>query len=133
MPSESSSPDTPSQQELAVERTLIAHERTQMAWLRTSLAMISFGFTLQQFFEFLVQREGRKPASLFGPRGYGLAMMLMGLLMLALSSVQHAQTLRRFKTAPGHKPFSLALLFAFLCLLLGALAPIATFMELTRA
>src|SRR3954464_8130958 len=99
----SSEPPLGSQQELAVERTLMAHERTLMAWLRTSLAMISFGFTLRQFFDFLVDKEHRKPMSLFGPRGYGLVMMVMGLLMLAAASAQHVKTMRRFKGKSHYK------------------------------
>jgi putative membrane protein len=129
MPSDPPSPGQPTQQELAVERTVMAHERTLMAWLRTALAMISFGFTLRHFFEFMVEKEGRKPASLFGPRYYGMAMMLMGLLMLGLASFQHVKTIRRFQSAPGYKPFSLALVFAVVCLVLGALALAATILE----
>jgi putative membrane protein len=124
--------EDPSQQELAIERTIMAHERTLMAWLRTSLAMISFGFTLRHFFEYLVQKEGRKPASLFGPRGYGLAMMLLGLLMLTMASIQHAKNMKRFGGIAEHKPFSLALVFALVCLILGALALVATIAELAN-
>jgi putative membrane protein len=121
----------PSQQQLAVERTVMAHERTLMAWLRTSLAMISFGFTLRHFFEYLAEKEGRQPVSLFGPRGYGLSMMVMGLLMLAMASIQHAKAMKRFAPRAHGRPFSLALVFAFVCLLLGGLALSATLYELT--
>ena len=36
--------------QLALERAYIAHERTMMAWIRTSVALITFGFSIQQFF-----------------------------------------------------------------------------------
>jgi putative membrane protein len=121
-----------SQLELAVERTVMAHERTLMAWLRTSLAMISFGFTLRHFFEYLVEKEGRRPASLFGPSGYGMSMMLLGLLMLTMASIQHAKIMKRFARSAHHKPISLALVFAVVCLFLGALALSATIYELAQ-
>ena len=42
---------------LAFERTYLAHERTQMAWIRTALALISFGFTIAKFFEYLEDKQ----------------------------------------------------------------------------
>ncbi len=42
---------------LAVERTRLAHERTLMAWVRTSVSLISFGFTIYKFFEYLRESE----------------------------------------------------------------------------
>ena len=43
--------------ELALKRTLLAHQRTLMAWIRTSASMISFGFTIYKFFEYLTTAE----------------------------------------------------------------------------
>ena len=43
---------------LAFECTYLAHERTQMAWVRTGLALITFGFTIAKFFEFLHAQHG---------------------------------------------------------------------------
>ena len=37
---------------LAIDRTRLAHERTLMAWVRTAVSMITFGFTIYEFFEF---------------------------------------------------------------------------------
>jgi len=42
----------------ATTRTRMAAERTLMAWIRTSLSMISFGFTILKFFEYLQQSQG---------------------------------------------------------------------------
>ena len=42
----------------AMTRTRMAAERTLMAWIRTSLSMISFGFTILKFFEFLHEAQG---------------------------------------------------------------------------
>ena len=38
---------------LALSRTILAHDRTLMAWVRTSTSMISFGFTIYKFFQFV--------------------------------------------------------------------------------
>ncbi|MDR3557688.1 MAG: DUF202 domain-containing protein [Syntrophobacteraceae bacterium] len=40
----------PSSNQLALERTILAHERTLMGWVRTSTSLITFGFTLYKFF-----------------------------------------------------------------------------------
>ena len=43
---------------LAVERTRLAHERTLMAWVRTATSLISFGFTVYKFFDYLRESQG---------------------------------------------------------------------------
>ena len=55
---------------LAVERTRLAHERTLMAWVRTATSLISFGFTLFKFFQYLHQAGG-PPSAL--PTSWGRA------------------------------------------------------------
>ena len=50
----------------AVQRTFLAFERSLMAWLRTSLSMISFGFTLVKFFEYLQEQRGARVVGRFG-------------------------------------------------------------------
>ena len=47
-----------------MRRTFLATERTLMAWVRTSLSMISFGFTIVKFFEYLAEERKR---TLVGP------------------------------------------------------------------
>jgi uncharacterized membrane protein YidH (DUF202 family) len=37
---------TPTADEMARERTILAADRTLMAWIRTTLSMIGFGFTI---------------------------------------------------------------------------------------
>ena len=39
--------------ELAMDRTLLARERPLMAWIRTAFSMISFGFAIFKFFQYL--------------------------------------------------------------------------------
>jgi len=45
------------QMNLALERTFLAHERTLMAWVRTAASLITFGFTLFKFFEYLHEQQ----------------------------------------------------------------------------
>ena len=51
---------------LGQERTFLAFERSLMAWLRTSLSMISFGFTLAKFFQYLEEQRGGQIVGRFG-------------------------------------------------------------------
>ena len=65
----------PSSNELAMERTWLAHERTLMAWVRTATSMISFGFTIYKFFQFQADKAepGKHGAyGMFSPRDFAL-------------------------------------------------------------
>ena len=44
--------------QLAFERTFLAYERTRIAWVRTALALISFGFVIAKFFQYLREKQG---------------------------------------------------------------------------
>ena len=82
-------------QSLAVERTILAHERTLMAWVRTSTSLISFGFTIYKFFAYLVEFEGRpRERSWMGPREFGLSMIALGVITLALALVHERKALK---------------------------------------
>ena len=64
---------------LAFERTYLAHDRTLMAWTRTATSLITFGFTLYKFFEYLHERgEAARGAQPFGARTFGLLMIGIG-------------------------------------------------------
>ncbi len=70
--------------DLAFERTMLAHERTLMAWIRTATSMISFGFTLDKFFDEM-KRTANAPGQLLSPRIVGMVMIIFGLLSLVLA------------------------------------------------
>src|SRR5215469_6240160 len=78
---------------LAIERTFLAAERTLMAWLRTALSMISFGFTLAKFFEYVESQRGTPIVGRLGatwsPRMVGTSMVVIGTLALLIAVVQH--------------------------------------------
>jgi putative membrane protein len=89
---------------LAYQRTYLAHERTQMAWVRTSLALISFGFTIAEFLQYVRQRQNDQ-AQLLGPRTVGLFMIAVGVCALVVADLQHRPCLRAL---PSCRPRAIA-------------------------
>lgn len=69
-------------------RTRMALENTLLAWVRTAASLISFGFTIVQFFQRLPP-PSRKVLLPGGPRDLGLALMLAGVLGLAVATLQY--------------------------------------------
>jgi putative membrane protein len=119
----------PDQLTLALERTYLAHERTMMAWTRTATSLITFGFTLYKFFEYL-HEHGQKSRSeqLFSPRTFGLMMIGIGVVTLVVASVQHQIQMRRLRTHYSDAPISLAFLVSGLIAFLGLLGFISGLM-----
>jgi putative membrane protein len=72
---------------LAIERTRMASDRTLMAQVRTSLSLIGFGFTIYQV---LGKASGVVPRASETARNAGLAMLLLGLAILAMGIISHA-------------------------------------------
>ena len=98
---------------LAVSRTMLAHDRTLMAWVRTSTSMISFGFTIYKFFEFLVQEKSMAAVNrLVGPRGVALILIAVGLAGLALATYDYrhqiAHLRAQYPSGPPHSSVALA-------------------------
>ena len=83
----------PSSNQLALERTILSHERTLMGWIRTSTSLITFGFTIYKFFQ--LELQGRPPLQgAIGPRQFAVLMICIGLfsLMMATSSFEPPET-----------------------------------------
>lgn len=108
---------------MAVDRTRLAHERTLMAWVRTAMSLITFGFTLYKFFQYMVEKgNGPQPERLLGPRGYGLLMIGTGLFALLLATISHRRNMQSLRQAYGRVPYSLSAVLAGAISLLGILA-----------
>jgi len=85
---------------LSLQRTLFAEERTLMAWIRTSVSLITFGFTIYQFFHYLKQVQGDVPQrSVLGPREFAMGMISLGVIALVAATVQHRRTLNALDPA----------------------------------
>jgi putative membrane protein len=97
-----------------------------MSWLRTSLSMISFGFTLVKFFQYLEDQRGAPIVGHLGrtwaSTSVGMAMIVIGTGALVVAIIQHrrrVQALRREGLLPQ---WNLALNVATLVALLGVFA-----------
>ena len=110
--------------QLAVERTRLAQERTLMAWVRTAASLISFGFTIYKFFEFEAGRNATTATAnhLLSPRQFGMIMIGIGVVALALATVQQYRTVQRMKQAYGADERSVALPVALIVSMMGILA-----------
>ena len=106
---------------LAYERTFLAHERTLMAWLRTGLSLISFGFGIAKFFQYLHEQKGITPP-VFGPKTVGILMILIGIAGLSAATVQHRQAIKMLRVECPGLPASVSGTLATLVSFLGILA-----------
>src|SRR5262245_62649597 len=82
---------------MAVDRTRLAHDRTLMAWVRTATSLISFGFTIYKFFQYLQEKDQARADRIFGPREFALLMIGIGLTALVLATVQHRRDMVRIR------------------------------------
>jgi len=67
-----------------------------LSWVRTATALITFGFSIQQFFR--IARAGvPESKGLIGPYEIGLAMIVIGLVALVLAALEHRSAIRWLK------------------------------------
>lgn len=116
---------------LSIDRTRMSAERTLMSFIRTALSLISFGFTIHQAFQKLV--EARVMEASTAPRNFGMALILIGVLLLAGGIYRHVQFalgLRRLQAESSEHglaekspyPFSITLAAAVALMLVGVAA-----------
>ena len=74
---------------MSFQRTRMSADRTLMSVIRTSLSLISFGFTIAQFFEKLKVND--VVTSAHEPRIFGMALVWLGIAMLAFGIAYHVQ------------------------------------------
>jgi putative membrane protein len=110
---------------LALKRSAFAADRTLMAWIRTALSLISFGFTIVKFFQYVEQSRGPVVGLMgrtWSPKAVGLAMLTIGTVSLMLAVFEHWRTLKEFRSEGLESRWSLVLLVASLVAMLGMFA-----------
>lgn len=109
--------------DLGYERTRMAADRTLMSWFRTSLSLISFGFTIFKFFQYLVESDlitGN--IQNHAPRNFGVALVGLGMILQAMAIVEYFLFQQKLSRESGQKfPVSTALVASILLSLLGIL------------
>lgn len=108
--------------DMATERTVMAAERTLMAWMRTSVSLISFGFTVYKFLEYLRQAQATHAVHVQAPRNFGLALITLGTVALCAAIWQHRSFLKRLGQTQARNMWSLAVIISLLTVLIGVLA-----------
>ncbi len=74
---------------MSFQRTRMSADRTLMSVIRTSLSLISFGFTIAKAFEHL--REAGTVSSDKPARNFGVALVVLGIVMLVGGIIYHVQ------------------------------------------
>lgn len=108
---------------LAAERTRLAYGRTLLGWIRTSLSLITFGFSIYQFFRITRVESGEKE-HLIGPREFGLSMIAIGLISLLIATVENRRDIRALKAQYPELHDSPETVLSLLVALLGITAVI---------
>lgn len=80
-------------------RVFFAAERTLLAWNRTSLAWMAFGFVIERFglFMHLVSGKAGEPLHRGISFWLGIAFIVVGALIAALSTLQYRKVLKTLK------------------------------------
>lgn len=106
---------------LDFERTHIAFEQAMMTWIRTAITLITFGFTIYKFFQLELPDRAEK-TRLVGPREFALILVALGLISLAMATLEHRRCEQFLKQQWPDKPRSLALWLAAIISILGTIA-----------
>jgi len=111
--------------DLAVDRTRLAHDRTLLAWVRTAASLISFGFTIYKFFEYLRDKGELRTDRKFGPREFALLLIGIGVAALLIGAIENVRAMVSLRREYTNVPYSRATLIAGLLAALGIIAFIA--------
>lgn len=81
---------------LAFDRTRLAYERTMLSWVRTAASLITFGFSIQQFFRLTATDAGSRHGPQV-PHLFGTAMVAVGLFALLVAAIEHRQAIEALR------------------------------------
>jgi putative membrane protein len=123
-------PGLPDATRLAVDRTRLAYERTLMAWTRTAVSLISFGFTIYKFFQYLRENQPVADPSVLGPREFALLMIGIGVTSLVFATVEHRRSMQTMRVEYGAVPYSPAAVVAGFIGILGVAGMVAVLLRL---
>ena len=94
---------------LAFDRTRVAFERTMLSWIRTGTSLITFGFGVYKFFQ--IERKPEAPDYAIGAQQFGLILVGIGLLALALGALEYRQNMRELSAGYAGRPSWLVMIF----------------------
>ncbi len=117
-------------EELAADRNRMASENNLLGWIRTSLAMISFGFGLAKFFEYLQVTQPQRATRLGqGPIYIGWFLLILGTFLILVAALIHWRRLKLLEQGEifSRSRWSLGLVVAFLLFGLGFFALVSHF------
>ena len=118
--------DSSTATKLSIERTRLSHERTLMSWIRTATSLISFGFTVYKFFEYLRESQSTPTSGPIGPREFGGLMIGIGITSLILATIGHQRSMHSLRAEYGARiPYSLSTVVAGLIGTMGVILLIA--------
>ena len=104
---------------LAIERTAMAADRSLEAWIRTALSMISFGFTIYKFLQYLQGEVVETMLRQQLPRNLGLFLIGLGTVSVILGTVQYFKTMKLLRKHEGQTVKRFPIMIAILIGLLG--------------
>jgi putative membrane protein len=99
-----------------------------MAWTRTATSLISFGFGVYKFFEYLHGDPSREGALV--PRWFALLMIVIGVVALTLATLQHHRSMKAMRASYAALPRSLSAFVAALIAALGLVGLVAVMFHL---
>ncbi len=113
----------------ALVRTALSSEQTLMSWVRTALSMVTFGFSIAQFFYFLAERQDDADFSV-GPSRLGVALISVGILILVLAVFEHLLRIRALRSQglPGNAGSFLPMGSAVALLTIAIVALVSVFL-----
>lgn len=109
---------------LAYDRTWLSYERTMQAWIRTAISLITFGFSVYKLVD-IVDRSPADARYRVGPQVFGVVLVAIGFVALAIATVEYRQSIRVLRTEYGESPRSTSVFFAGLVAALGIFALIS--------